>query len=56
VGDNPAKDFVNLNEMGATTIRLLTGSHASVIAKPGHDATHTIKSLSGLSDLLRPLQ
>jgi putative hydrolase of the HAD superfamily len=56
VGDNPTKDFVNLNKVGSITIRLLTGSHARVTAKPGYDATHTITSLSELSDVLRPLQ
>lgn len=52
VGDNPAKDFVNLNKMGALTIRLLTGSHESVNAKAGYDAMHTIKNLSGLTETL----
>ncbi len=49
VGDNPAKDFVNLNHMGALTVRVSTGSHASVIALPSHDARVTIPDLGSLS-------
>ena len=56
VGDNPSKDFVNLNSAGATTIRVLTGSYSNVIAEPGFDAMHTIDSLSNLSLLLPIIQ
>jgi len=35
VGDNPAKDFVSLNPLGVTTVRVLTGGYQSVKAKPG---------------------
>lgn len=48
VGDNPAKDFVNLNPLGCVTIRVLTGEHGRAKAKPGHDAQHRIGSLSQL--------
>jgi putative hydrolase of the HAD superfamily len=48
VGDNPAKDFVNLNQQGALTIRVSTGSHAAVLARPGYDAQMTIPDLSYL--------
>ena len=48
VGDNPAKDFVNLNAMGSLTIRVRTGSHAEAMARAGYDAQHTIQDLTHL--------
>jgi putative hydrolase of the HAD superfamily len=48
VGDNPAKDFVNLNPLGVLTIRVLTGVHRQVVARPGYEARLTIEDLSGL--------
>ena len=56
VGDNPAKDFVSLNQVGAKTIRVLTGAHADVRAFPGHDAQLSITNLTSLrSDMLDKL-
>ena len=55
VGDNPKKDFVNLNSVGAKTVRVLTGSYAADIALPGFDAQHSIKSLSELPSVLSVL-
>lgn len=52
VGDNPAKDFVNLNRQGAITVRVLTGGHAADIARPGYDAQHTISGLNELPELI----
>ena len=52
VGDNPLKDFVNLNAMGALTIRVKTGAHAEVKAQVGYDAKYTIQELSQLSSVL----
>lgn len=52
VGDNPAKDFVNLNSVGALTIRVSTGSHAAVIAPSNYDARVTIPTLSTLPNVL----
>jgi putative hydrolase of the HAD superfamily len=52
VGDNPAKDFVNLNVMGSLTVRVKTGAHAEVKARFGYDAQHTIQDLTGLPLLL----
>jgi len=52
IGDNPAKDFVSLNVLGCTTIRVLTGEHQSVIAKPGYDGHYRINSLQDLEPLL----
>jgi putative hydrolase of the HAD superfamily len=51
VGDNPAKDFVNLNLMGAMTVRVCTGSHASIDALPGHDARVKIPNLATLVEV-----
>lgn len=52
VGDNPAKDFVNLNPPGVQTVRVLTGQHRNVVAKPGFEARHRIRSLDELPALL----
>ncbi|WP_288741205.1 HAD family hydrolase [uncultured Rheinheimera sp.] len=45
IGDNPAKDFVNLNKLGMNTIRVSTGVHRQVIAQKGFDALRTIRTL-----------
>jgi putative hydrolase of the HAD superfamily len=55
VGDNPAKDFVNLNHLGVHTIRVTTGEHAAVVAKAGYDAKHTISSLNELKIILKEI-
>lgn len=52
VADNPAKDFVSLNRVGAKTIRVLTGQHAQDDALPGYEAQFRISSLSELPSLL----
>jgi putative hydrolase of the HAD superfamily len=52
IADNPAKDFVNLNPLGVTTVRVLTGMHRDVRARNGFDARHTIPNLSHLKKLL----
>jgi putative hydrolase of the HAD superfamily len=52
VGDNPAKDFVNLNAVGSLTVRVRTGSHAEVEARFGYDAKHTIDNLAQLPFVL----
>ncbi|BCO18151.1 HAD superfamily hydrolase [Alteromonas sp. KC3] len=51
IGDNPSKDFVNLNKVGMPTIRVLTGVHKHVVAKPGYDAAHTINHLNELTSI-----
>ena len=55
VGDNPAKDFVNLNIMGSVTVRVKTGSYASSKARHGFDAKYTIQNLSCLPMMLENL-
>jgi putative hydrolase of the HAD superfamily len=52
VGDNPSKDFVNLNTLGALTVRVLTGGHRNVVALPGHDAQISIQNLEALPQVL----
>lgn len=52
IADNPAKDFVNLKKLGVKTIRVLTGSYASVKAVPGYDAEYHIENLDFLADVL----
>ncbi len=55
VGDNPEKDFVNLNSLGVHTIRVATGEHAAVDAKEGFDAKYRIHSLDELQSLLKEI-
>ncbi len=52
VGDNPHKDFVNLNKVGATTIRVRTGDYGLLLAKPGYDARYTIDNIRDLPEIL----
>lgn len=55
IGDNPAKDFVALNRVGAHTVRVLTGRHAEDAAAAGYEARHRITSLDELPALLERL-
>lgn len=55
VGDNPAKDFVNLTPLGVRTVRVLTGEHRKVIARSGYDALYVIDNLDQLPDCLPDL-
>lgn len=55
VADNPAKDFVGLNPLGVTTVRVLTGQHADTPARPGAEAKYRIPDLDALSGLLDEL-
>ena len=52
VGDNPSKDFVNLKPLGTLTVRVKTGGHRDVVARPGHDAQITIPDLDALPAVL----
>jgi putative hydrolase of the HAD superfamily len=52
IGDNPAKDFVNLNPLGMRTVRVHTGEHRHRVAAPGSDAQHHIDSLDELPALI----
>jgi putative hydrolase of the HAD superfamily len=53
VGDNPAKDFVNLNLVGSMTIRVLTGRHRFDSCPSGYDAKVKIKKLAELKKVLK---
>jgi putative hydrolase of the HAD superfamily len=55
VGDNPAKDFVNLNPLGVHTIRVATGEHSKAIAQPGFDAIYKINTLEQLESVLKEI-
>lgn len=52
VGDNPAKDFVGLNALGAKTVRVLTGEHAITKAKSGYDAQVSIEGIHQLLNVV----
>jgi len=46
VGDNPNKDFINLNSVGAVTIRVLTGPFKKMITNKKFDAKYKVNNLS----------
>jgi putative hydrolase of the HAD superfamily len=46
VGDDPHKDFVSLNKVGAITVRVLTGRFATLSAEIDFDAQITIGDIS----------
>lgn len=52
IGDNPSKDFVNLNPLGVKTIRVRTGQHAKKLAKRNFDAICQIPDLKNLLPLI----
>ena len=53
IGDNTSKDFVNLKPLGVNTVRILTGEHSKVLAKPEFDADIHIQSLAELPSLFK---
>ena len=48
IGDNPNKDFVKLNQVGAGTARILNGSYKKYNAKGGYDAKVSYKNIRAL--------
>lgn len=52
VGDDPGKDFVNLKPLGVTTVRVLTGKHAKVLASEDFNAEFQISSMDELGKVL----
>ena len=48
IGDNPNKDFIKLNSVGANTIRVLTGPYKNLKVNKNFDAKYKIKSLNSL--------
>lgn len=53
IGDNPNKDFVNLNKVNAITIRVMQGDYALVEAKEDYDAKFKIDKLTDLRMLIK---
>lgn len=56
IGDNPAKDFVGLNPLGAHTVRVRTGAHRAAPAKPDYEAHHVIGDLSEFPAVLARIE
>lgn len=52
IGDDPEKDFVGLSPLGVLTVRVLTGRHAKIVARPGYEAAITIPDLGALPSAL----
>jgi putative hydrolase of the HAD superfamily len=48
VGDDPNKDFISLNPLGVTTVRVNRGRFKGVSVSPDHEARHTVNDLTGL--------
>ena len=48
IGDNPYKDFANLNIVGANTIRILNCAYKEINPKKGYEAHKTFKSINDL--------
>ena len=51
IGDNPTKDFVNLNKLGMQTVRVLTGVHKAVNVSASFNAKITINKLTDLANI-----
>ncbi|WP_327460392.1 HAD family hydrolase [Sphingomonas sp.] len=56
IGDNPAKDFVNLRPLGMRTVRVLTGEHKNRPASESQEAEFRIASLTDLPPLIELFQ
>lgn len=56
IGDNPRKDFINLNKKGALTIRIMQGAYAAETAQPGFDGKIKIESLDEIPEILSNLR
>lgn len=50
IGDNPKKDFVSLNKIGAKTIRVLTGEFQSMQVNQEFDAQYTVNNLDEITE------
>jgi len=53
VGDNPAKDFVGLNRVGARTVRVHTGVYKDREARDDYDAQTHIPKVTHLTEVLK---
>lgn len=56
VGDNPAKDFVNLKPLGVNTVRVLTGIYGATSTQPEYDAHQTIDDLGGMLSIIKSVR
>jgi putative hydrolase of the HAD superfamily len=56
IGDNPAKDFVNLKPLGVHTVRVLTGVHKDTKAKLGYNAHQSIENLNELRTIVSKIE
>ena len=52
IGDNPHKDFVALNSVGATTIRVNSGMFKDIFLDRAHEATYLVDSLEEVLKIL----
>ena len=52
VADDPSKDFVSLNRVGASTVRVHAGRFADVVAADGYDAQQHVDDVVAVPALL----
>ena len=52
IGDNPMKDFVNLNKVNATTVRVRQGDYKNVFVEESYDAKFNINCLTEIKEIL----
>lgn len=52
IGDNPKKDFVNLNNVNAVTVRILNGEYANLTVESNFDAKYFIYELDDLNSII----
>ncbi|MHA8095468.1 HAD family hydrolase [Aquirufa lenticrescens] len=53
IGDNPNKDFVNLNKVNAVTIRVLQGDYSTIKVDKNYDAIYKIDKITELRKILK---
>lgn len=56
IGDNPKKDFVNLNKMRAYTVRIIQGDHKDLKLDSAHEAHYSISNLQELRELIPSIE
>lgn len=52
VGDNPMKDFVNLNKLGVMTVRVRVGIYKNTAARCGFDSKYLVNNVTDIPVLL----
>ena len=53
IGDNPKKDFVNLNKVNSVTIRILKGDYARLQVDSFYDAKYSINDLVEIKQIIK---